>query len=379
MTLEEAFSGIQDHRKGAAKRYLLSDVLVMAVCAILSDCDDWVDIADWCAEQQKWFSGFLDLPNGTPSHDTFGDIFRMIDSQVFEHCFRSWVQEIVGAAKGVIALDGKTLRGSGDKDANATKGINAIHLVSAYSTELGMTLAHEGSAGKGNELTAIKSLLETLVLKGTIITIDALGCQKSIAKQITEKKADYVLSVKHNQKTLAMHLEEFFKTAEECAYKNLPIQQQKHVEKDHGRIETRRAVLIYDVAWMDKELRETWAGLSGVGMIETQVQKGDKITQERRYFIVSKGVKTVDEFAKAVRAHWGVESMHWTLDVTFREDHCRVRCGHGARNFAVARKFALGLLKQDSQFPERGLKRRRRLASRRADYRESLLWFGVNL
>ncbi len=387
MTLQEAFNGIEDYRKGAAKRYGLSEVLVMAVCAILCDCDDWTDVADWCVEQQDWLAKYLHLPNGTPSHDTFSDIFRTIDGDAFELNFRAWVHELVGEPKGVIALDGKTLRGSGDKEevknrAKETKetkqnkqGKSAIHLVSAYSTELGITLAHEGSSGKGNELVAIKSLLDTLFLKGTIVTIDALGCQKNIAKQIIDKNADYVLAVKNNQKTLAMHIEEFFITAKECAYKNLPVQQQKKVEKDHGRIETRHAVFVSDVSWMDKDLRDPWAGLGGVGFIEAEVEKGTQITKERRYFIVSKGIKTVAQFANAVRAHWGVESMHWTLDVIFGEDHCRVRCGHGARNLAVARKFALGLFKQDNQFSERSLKRRRKLASRRDSYRESILGF----
>jgi len=331
----------------------------------------WVDVADWCEGEEDWLKTFLVLANGTPSHDTFGNVFRVLDATVFERCFRCWVASIVGVAEGVVALDGKTLRGS--KDGPNT----AVHMVSAYATALGVSLGQEGVAGKGNELAAIKALLETLVLKGCIVTIDALGCQTEIAKKIVDQGGDYVLAVKDNQKNLSQAVVEFFDTAEAFDYRNVVVQKSVSVEKNHGRIETRRAALVADVSWMDKPMRENWKKLAAAGMIESVQEMKDKVSIERRYFIMSAGVKTVAQFARAARAHWGIESMHWVLDVTFREDDCRVRKGHAARNLSAIRKFALTALRTNTRHPDRSLRRRRKLADRRPEYRVELL--GINV
>lgn len=367
MTLQEAFAEIQDHRRGPAQRHDLKEMIVMAICAVLCGADGWVDIADWCEEETSWLKTFLDLKHGTPAHDTFGDVFRVLDAVVFERCFRQWIASLVGTTQGVVAFDGKTVRGS--KDGPNT----ALHMVSAYATELGVALGHEGTAGKGNEIAGIRALLDTLVLKGCIVTMDALGCQTEIAEKIVAQGGDYVLAVKGNQKHLAEAVVEFFDTAEAERYRNIDVCQHTVVEKDHGRIETRRAVFVPDVSWMDKSMRKNWKHLAAVGMIESMQDIKGKVSVERRYFIVSAGVKTVAQFADAARAHWGVEAMHWELDVTFREDDCRVRKGHAARNLSAIRKFALSALRQDTLHPTRSLRRRRKLADHRPDYRATLL------
>lgn len=367
MTLQEAFSQVEDHRRGPALRHDLKEMIVMAICAVLCGCDDWVDVADWCEEEEGWLKSFLVLAKGTPSHDTFGAVFRVLDAKVFESCFRQWIAGIVGIAQGVVAFDGKTVRGS--KDGPNT----ALHMVSAYAAELRVSLGQEGAAGKGNELAAIKALLETLVLKGCIVTMDALGCQIEVAEKIVAQGGDYVLAVKDNQKNLSQAIVEFFATAEALDFRNLDVQKRVWIEKDHGRLETRRAALVTDVSWMDKSMRENWKKLGAVGMIESEQEIRGKASVDRRYFIVSSGIKTVEQFAYAARAHWGVEAMHWVLDVTFREDDCRVRKGHAARNLSAVRKFALSALRNDKLHSDRSLRRRRKLADRRPDYRVQLL------
>jgi predicted transposase YbfD/YdcC len=370
MTLLTIFSRLEDPRRGPAKRYGLSEMVVMAICAVLCGADDWVAVADWCEDEEAWLKTFLTLPNGTPSHDTFGNVFRVLDSTVFESCFREWISGLVGTVRDIIALDGKTARGSKD-------GTNSpLHLVSAYATSLKLTLGQEGSAGKGNELKAIRALLDVLVLDGCIVTLDALGCQTDVAAAIVDRGGDYVLSLKDNQKGLAETVDDFFVTGEKLGWRGVVIQSETTVEKDHGRIETRRSLLVTDLSWMDPAQREAWKNLGALGMIETTREIGEKTSVEQRYFIASTGIKTVSEFSRAVRAHWGVESMHWTLDVTFREDACRVRKEHAARNLAAVRKIVLTLFQQDSLFADRSLRRRRVLASRKLPYREELL--GLN-
>lgn len=367
MTLQEAFAEVQDSRRGPARRHDLQEMIIAAICAVLCGSDGWVDVADWCEDNEEWLKSFLVLKNGCPSHDTFGKVFRVLDATMFESSFRRWIESLVGLAKGVVAFDGKTVRGS--KDGPNT----AIHMVSAYATELGVSLGQEGTAGKGHELAAIKSLLETLVLTGCIITIDALGCQTDVAERVITQGGDYVLAVKDNQKTLSDAVVEFFDDAKAFDFRNIAVQERVAVEKDHGRIETRRATFVADVSWMDPSLRRKWKNLSAVGMIECEQDLKGTISIERRYFIASRGVSTVAQFADAARAHWGVESMHWVLDVIFREDDCRVRKGHGARNLSALRKFALSALRADPLYSGRSIRRRRKLADRRPEYRAKLL------
>ena len=367
MTLLSIFSRLEDPRSGPAKRYGLSEIIVMAICAVLCGADDWVEVADWCEDEGEWLKGFLDLPHGTPSHDTFGDVFRVLDPDVFESCFREWIGGLVGVVKDIIALDGKTVRGSKDGS------IPPLHLVSAYATSLGLTLGQEGSAGKGNELKAVRALLDTLVLDGCIVTLDALGCQTDIAATIVDKGGDYVLAVKANQKTLSEALAESFETGDTLGWGSADVQHQTTVEKDHGRIETRRAVLVFQIDWLPDAIRKEWPTLGAVGMIETTQEKGTTVSTDRRYFIMSRGVTTVGDFSRAVRAHWGIESMHWVLDVTFREDACRVRKDQAARNLSLLRKITFAMLRLDTAYPKSSLRQRRARASRKPLYRADLL------
>ena len=367
MTLLSIFSRLEDPRSGPAKRYGLSEIIVMAICAVLCGADDWVEVADWCEDEEEWLKGFLDLPHGTPSHDTFGDVFRVLDPDVFESCFREWIGGLVGVVKDIIALDGKTVRGSKDGS------IPPLHLVSAYATSLGLTLGQEGSAGKGNELKAVRALLDTLVLDGCIVTLDALGCQTDIAATIVDKGGDYVLAVKANQKTLSEALAESFETGDTLGWGSADVQHQTTVEKDHGRIETRRAVLVFQIDWLPDAIRKEWPTLGAVGMIETTQEKGTTVSTDRRYCIMSCGVTKVGDFSRAVRAHWGIESMHWVLDVTFREDACRVRKDQAARNLSLLRKITFAMLRLDTAYPKSSLRQRRARASRKPLYRADLL------
>lgn len=368
MTLTEAFSGLDDPRCGPAKRHDLTEIILMALCAVLCGADSWVEVAEWAQDHEAWLKRYLVLAHGTPSHDTFGRVFRLLDAKVFEACFREWIAGMVGAVAGVVAIDGKTACGS--RDGHNT----ALHTISAYATASGLCLGQEHTRGQGNEIPAIKALLDTLALKGCIVTIDAIGCQTEMAQKILDRGGDYLLAVKDNQKVLASALQEFFADGEAEGFGALPVSRHQSVEKDHGRIETRQALWVTDLSWLDRQLKTHWPKLAGVGMIERRRESNGKISSERAFYIGSKGITNAESFAQAARSHWGIEnSLHWVLDVTFREDDCRVRKDHAPHNFAALRKFALALLRQDKQYPKRSMRSRRKTAERLPDYRASLL------
>ena len=224
MTLDEAFAGLADPRTGPAQRHDLREMILMALCAVLCGADNWVDVAEWAEDNESWLRRYLELTHGTPSHDTFGRVFRVLDATVFEQCFRSWVSGLVGAVDGVIALDGKTVCGSRDGENTA------LHMVSAFATASGLCLGQEGTRGKGNEIAAIKALLDTLTLKGCIVTIDAIGCQTEIAQKIVDQSGDYLLAVKDNQGKLADALREFFAEADAGGFGALSVSRYETVE-----------------------------------------------------------------------------------------------------------------------------------------------------
>ena len=368
MTLTEAFGGLEDPRTGPARRHDLAEMILMALCAVMCGADTWVDVAEWAEDNEAWLKRYLVLEHGTPSHDTFGRVFRLLDAKVFEACFRAWISRLAGVVAGVVAIDGKTACGS--RDGHNT----ALHTISAYATASGLCLGQEHTRGKGNEIPAIKALLDTLALKGCIVTIDAIGCQTEIAQKILDRGGDYLLAVKDNQKDLADALREFFAEGETWGFGSLTISHYQSLEKDHGRIETRQAMWVSDLSWLDKKLRDHWPQLAGIGMIERQREINGTVSIERAYYIGSQGITSAESFAKAARDHWGIEnSLHWVLDITFREDDCRVRKDHAPHNFAALRKFALTLLRQDTQYPKRSLRSRRKTAERLPDYRASLL------
>ena len=340
----------------------------MTLSAVLCGADNWVDVAEWASDNEDWLKKYLVLQNGTPSHDTFGRVFGLLDASVFEQRFRSWIADIVGDVKGVIALDGKTLCGSRD-------GANtALHMVSAFATQSGLCLGQEGTRGKGKEIEGIKALLETLTLKGCTVTIDAMGCQREIAEKIVGQGGDYLLALKANQGKLFESVEEFYTEGQRSGFGAQAVSRFETLEKDHGRIETRCHVWVGKLDWMEPALRGEWKNLAGVGLVERQREIKGKVSVERTLYIGSKGIDSAQALAEAARGHWGVENrLHWVLDVIFREDECRVRTGHAPRNLSTIRKFALTLLRQDQQYPKRSLRSRRKTADRLSDYRESLL------
>lgn len=368
MSLAEVFAELEDPRSGPARRHDLAEMILMALCAVLCGADSWVDVAEWAEDNEGWLKRYLVLAHGTPSHDTFGRVFRLLDAKVFEACFREWIGGLAGAVPGVVAIDGKTVCGS--RDGHNT----ALHTISAFATASGLCLGQEHTRGKGNEIAAIKALLDTLALKGCIVTIDAIGCQTEIAQKILDRGGDYLLAVKDNQGALAGALREFFADGQTGGFGHLPVSRHQTVEKDHGRIETRQALWVTDLSWLDPKLREHWPKLAGLGMIERRRDINGKVSTECAFYIGSKAIASAEAFANAARSHWGIENrLHWVLDVTFREDDCRVRKDHAPHNFAALRKLALTLLRQDSQFPKRSLRSRRKTADRLPDYRASLL------
>ena len=300
LRLADVFLSITDPRQAGKVEHDLVELLVVAVNAVLVGADTFVEIELWAKEKLDWLRGYLKLENGIPSHDTFGRLFGVISPDEFEAAFRRWVGAILPTmgADAVVAIDGKTSRRSSNK-VDATP----LHLVSAFAAGVGLVLGQRATAEKSNEKTAIPELLAMLALEGCIVTIDAMGTQANIAQAIRDRGADYVLAVKDNQKNLSQAVVEFFDTAEAFDYHNVVVQKSVSVEKNHGRIETRRAALVSDVSWMDKPMREHWQKLAAVGMIEFVQEMKDKVSVERRYFIMSAGVKTVAQFARAARAH----------------------------------------------------------------------------
>jgi predicted transposase YbfD/YdcC len=280
----------------------------------------------------------LDLRNGIPSHDTFGRVFFLIEPEEFKQCFLSWIKEVSKITEGeIVAIDGKTLRGSYDKKSNKS----AIHMISAWADANSLVLGQIKVDDKSNEITAIPKLIEILELKGCIVTIDAMGCQKKIAKKIIDKGADYILALKGNQGKLFEETINFFHDAEAINFDGIKQESYMTEDNNHGRKEIREYRLVTDISWLNN--KEEWEGLKSIGTVISKRIIADKETIERRYYISSL-TSEVERFADATRKHWGIENkLHWVLDVQLREDDCRIRKGNGAENFAILRHVALNL------------------------------------
>ncbi len=337
------FETLTDPRLARTRRHLLSDILVIALCAMIANANTWVDVANFGKAKLDLLRRFLDLPNGIPSHDTFGRVFGKLDPAALLICLQNWLGELRAKVGGKhVAIDGKTLRGSHDGETRP----NALHLVSAWATEARLFLGQLAVDQKSNEITAIPQLLELLDLKGDTVTIDALGCQKEIAKTIVDKEANYILQVKDNQPTLHQAVHEAFLRFADEDYTEPSLRRFKTIDRDHGREETRQ----YFMADVPADLpgADDWTGLQSIGMVLRTRREGDRVSDEVAYYISSLEAQ-VKPFARAVRGHWGIETtLHWSLDVTFAEDGSRVRKDRGPENLAMLRRLAVSVLQQDT-------------------------------
>ena len=362
--LLEHFADLEDPRTRQSPHGLM-ELLLTAICAVVSGADGWAGVALWGRAKLAWLRQFLPFANGVASHDTFGRVFALLDAAKFEQCFIAWMRSVCGAFKGLqVALDGKTVRRS------KSSRQKAIHMVSAFAHGLGLTLGQVKTAEKSNEITAIPELLDALLLKGCIVTIDAMGCQKAIAAKIVQQGSDYALMVKNNQPGLAAAIEGFFSAAERTGYQGVPHTRAEWVEKDHGRIETRRCVVTEDLSGLED--RHDWPGVKTLVMVEAIREINGVASAERRYYISSR-LADAGHMGTVVRGHWSVENgLHWSLDVVFGEDQARMREGNSAENFSILRRIALNLIRQDKSV-KAGVKNRRLMAGWDDAYRQKLL------
>jgi predicted transposase YbfD/YdcC len=336
--LRKHFRPLKDPRVVGRSRHLLFDIIVLAICGVIGNCDDWPDIALFAQKRAGWFRRFLKLPHGVPSHDTFERVFAALDPRAFERCCLAWLREVAGlVGVGQIAIDGKTLRGS------AAAALGPLHLVSAWATQAGLTLAQVAVDGKSNEITAIPQLLELLDLQGALVTIDAIGCQKAVAQQVVAGGGDYVLVVKGNQEHLLEDIQGTVARALDGELRAGAVRTYTTREGHHGRQEERSCVVIQQVAGIRD--RRLWPGLTTVGLCCRERTVNGQSSTAVCYFIGSRRMGA-RRYAQALRSHWGIENnLHWQLDVSFREDASRIENRHGAANFALLRKLALALLK----------------------------------
>jgi predicted transposase YbfD/YdcC len=366
-TFMEHFSDLKDPRDDKNKKHQLMDILFLVIAAVISGAEGWEAIETFGEEKLEWLRKYFPFAHGVPSHDCIRMVLISLSPKALQGGFARWMQAVVEVANGeVVAIDGKTLRRSFER----AEGLGAIQMVSAWAKRNGVSLGQVKTDEKSNEISAIPALLALLELRGCIVTLDAMGCQREIAEKIREQGADYVLAVKKNQKELHQAIEDYFETAQQAGYRAVPLERLEEVDSGHGRVEVRRYQLVPDLRTLPKP--EQWKDLQGIARVEGERHLGDRVSTEVRYYITSFG-QDVGRLAEAVRGHWGIEnSLHWVLDVTFREDDSRLRAGYGAENFAVIRHIALNLLKRE---PSKGsLKRKRYKAALNNESRSNVLF-----
>jgi predicted transposase YbfD/YdcC len=366
LSIKKHFGRLRDPRRRHCRRHRFLDVISIAICAVIADCNSWTDIAAFGRRRHDWLKKFLSLPNGIPSHDTFERVFKLIDPQMFQLCLRDWTLGLAGTL-GIdhVAIDGKSLRGSSD----AVAKLGPLHLVSAWATKSRITLGQVAVESKSNEITAIPKLLELLDIHGALVTIDAMGCQKEIAAKIRERGGHYVLTVKDNQPQLHTDIRASFEKGEETNYARMDHDTYETEERRHGRHEKRSCTIIRN----PKGIRnlEAWPDLRVIGMCCSERTVNDQTSVEVRFFIGSKKA-SARSYGRSVRNHWSIENqLHWQMDVSFREDEDRTQERNAAQNMALMRRQAIALLRQDSGKDSIACKRKQ--AAWDADFLEAIL------
>jgi predicted transposase YbfD/YdcC len=369
--LHGCFSELHDPREDKhSKRHLLSDIMLLTILAVICGAESWVAVERFGLSKYEWLKSILILPNGIPSHDTIGNFFSKLNPEQLQQCFLNWINEVFDFSDGeIIAIDGKTLRHSYDSARNKP----AIHMVNAWACKNNLVLGQFKTEEKSNEITAIPKLLKVLDLKGHTVTIDAMGCQTTIAKQIIEQEGDYVLNLKGNQKSMHEDVSLFISSyVDNKTNSDVEFSFCETVTGEHGRIETRRYWMTENIDWLQQ--KKDWAGLKSIGMVEYEsiIKTTGEITTERRFFISSLK-SNATALGHAIRMHWGIENgLHWCLDVAFNEDACQVRKDYAPENFAVIRQIALNLLKQEKS-ARTGIKTKRLMAGWDNSYLAKLL------
>ena len=358
------FKDMPDPRQRGKVMYPLDEVLLLALLAVLAGAESFVDIARFGRMKLAFLRRFRPFLDGTPSHDHLGDIFAALDAEHFQRCFVAWVASLIGVPAGVVAIDGKTMRRSGGK-----AGKDAIHMVSAFAAGQRLVLGQVKVAEKSNEIIAIPKLLDMLVVEGAIITIDAMGCQRAIAQKIIEKKADYVFGLKGNQGSLRDDVDLFIAEQKAKDFADTTISRAETIDADNGRIETRTTTVIHDVDWLRK--RHGWPGLNAIAMVESTRETGGMIEKDTRIFITSL-VMLAHLLGPVIRSHWAIEnSLHWVMDMTFRDDECRVRTNHAPANFTTIKHMAHNLLRRPAN--KDSFRLRRKVAGWDDEFLASLL------
>jgi len=338
LSIVDHLADFSDQRDQRMIKHLLVDIVTIAIIAVICGADNWEEIELFGHSKEDWFRQFLKLPVGIPSHDTFNRVFSWLDPKEFQERFLNWTETLRKCVAEVIAIDGKTTRGSKDNG-------KVLHMVSAWANSNRLILGQVKRNDKSNEITAIPELLDQIMIKKCIVTIDAMGCQTAIAEKIIDKKADYILALKGNQGTLHDDIKIFFESEIQDKHSPFSFDFAESMIKDHGRIDIRRCWVTNQIDWLVQ--RDKWKGLQSIVMIESERHINDQITKEHRFYI-SSCKPDAKELNKNIQAHWGVEnSAHWVLDIAFREDECRTRKNNAPHNFALIRHWALNLLRQE--------------------------------
>jgi predicted transposase YbfD/YdcC len=346
------FNDLSDGRQPGKVVYPLDEVLLLSLLAVLAGAETFTDIARFGEKKLPLLRCFRPFKDATPPHDRVGEIFAALDAEQFQRCFVAWVASVTGIPAGVIAIDGKTVRRSGGKkDARAP-----IHMVSAFAARQRLVLGQVKVAEKSNEIIAIPKLLAMLAIEGAIVTIDAMGCQRDIAQKILDKKADYVLALKGNQGSLREDVEVFVAEQKARGFADTEVSQDTAVNGDHGRIETRTTTVIHDVEWLQQ--RHDWPGLKAVVVVDSNREINGKVECETRFYLTSL-VMIAALLGPVVRSHWAIEnSLHWVMDMIFRDDECRVRTDHAPANFTTIKHMAHNLLRTASSKDSMRLRRK---------------------